>query len=283
VEPVDGPRRHFLAKDFAMSLRRAAVAALASLTALIVISPGAYGAPVSEEPVICTILDTSPDVIVLGVTPKSVQFDVSTDCDDKYAVSWSVRAENYRGSAHVSWLAVCNYHRPADASVFDCAHDGSTTMNMVGTGDWAGNDMAGTTHPLYSYAFYDADGDNFADHGESSDQFTGEFTLLRETTFGSSFDASPASHRRGHKVTFTGQVQRANWDTGQFENYSTWLTLQFRPAGARHFRDVKQVWDDGDSATTTVRATRSGSWRYHVDASSTEAAGNSRSEYVRVR
>jgi hypothetical protein len=71
-----------------MRIRRAAVAALASLTALIVISPGAYGAPVAEEPVTCKILDTSPDVIVLGVTPKSVQFDVSTDCDDQYDVSW---------------------------------------------------------------------------------------------------------------------------------------------------------------------------------------------------
>jgi hypothetical protein len=265
-----------------MRIARAAVSVIASLTALVVSSPGASAASAQDEPVTCTIVDTSPDTIVLGVVPQQVQFAVNTDCDGEHPVSWSVKAENYHGSAHVSWLAVCNYNRPPDGSIFDCTHGGSTMMNMVGTGDWAGNDMAGTTHPLYSYAFYDADGDNFADHGETSDQSTGSFTVLRQTTFGSSFDASPTSRRRGHKVTFSGQVQRANWDTGAYENYSTLLTLQFRPAGASRYQNVKQVWDDGVSATTTVKVTRSGSWRYHVAGSSTEGASNSNHEYVRV-
>jgi hypothetical protein len=269
-----------------MRIRQTVIGVAASFAGLVLISANASGASAASpstdsDPVNCTIVDASPNTIVLGTTAKRVQFDVGTDCDDDYDVKWAVQAENYLGSAHVSWLAVCNYDRPADAAVFDCTHHGSTTMNMVGTGDWTGNDMAGTTHPLYSYAFVDTDGDNSADNGENADSYTDSFTLLRQTTFGSSFQVSPQEH--GRKLSITGQIQHANWDIGRYQKFGAYVMLQFRPAGAEDYKDVKRVWDDGASATTTVKVTRSGFWRYRFGGSSTDAPSNSKSHYVRAR
>jgi hypothetical protein len=263
-----------------MRIRHAALAVLTLLPLALAVP--AQAAPPDDDPVACTIVDTSPDTIVLGTTSKKITFDVGTDCDDSVDVSWSVQAENYYGSAHVSWLAVCNYQRPADPAVFDCNAAGATRMNMVGTGDWTGNDMAGITHPLYAYAFNDADGDNYADNGESADHYSGSFILKRQTTFGSSFNASPEPRRRGQNMNITAQIQRANWDTGHYEKYGTYLSLQFRPEGSDDYSDVKTVWDNGASATTTVKARRSGWWRYHYDGSATEAASDSKADYVKV-
>jgi hypothetical protein len=272
-----------------MRIRRAAAAAVVpvSLLAFLTMSPTARaaagaGAAGGDDPVSCTIVDTSPDVVSLGVTAKQVTFDVGTDCDDDTPISWALSSDVFPGSNGNSWLSVCNYSRPVDGQNYTCNPAGTTSFGVVGKSTFTGNAMA-RSHPLTAFAFNDADGDGRVDNGETSDLMQSSFRLVRTTTFGSSFNASPEPRKRGQTLTITGQLQRANWDTGRYEKFGAYVTLQFRPTGAEDYRDVKRVWDNGVSATTTVRAATSGTWRYHYAGDAVHAASNSKGDAVTVR
>lgn len=266
-----------------MRLRHAVIAAAiapASLLALAIMPSAAHAD--DDPPASCSITDTSPDTIALGVKAQKVKFDVGTDCDDSaYDVGWFISAENYQGSAHVSWLQVCNYDYSGPSEP-DCLHNGSHTMDVVGTGQFLGNQMAGT-HNFSVYAFLDVNGDDRPSADEPDDRTSSSFTLLKKTTFGSSFDATPEPVYRGDKLKITGQIQRANWDTGKYEKFGAWVMLQFRATGDDDYSNVKWVWDNGAHASTSVTATRSGSWRYEFEGSGTEASSDSKADTVTVK
>jgi hypothetical protein len=218
---------------------------------------------VAADPVTCTIIGTSPSTVVLGTTAQTVRFGVQTDCDGKYPVSWVLNSDIYPGSSGASWLLLRNYHYPYGEK-FTHVEDpeGDFPVTFIGAGPFQGNQMVGV-HPLQAAAFYDADADGVADSTEPVSYVNGSFLAQRADTFGDSFQAVPRRRHGAQLLDITGSLQLANWDTGQYEGRQAWVELQFRPAGSRHFRTVKRVWDDGAAASTTVRATRTGAWRYH--------------------
>jgi hypothetical protein len=260
------------------------LAALATLVA-----PGAQAASglatsrVNRQntPVVCTIQNTSPAEVDLWVTPQRVTFDVATDCDQQYHVSWDLNSDIYPGSSGASWLLLRNYHLP-NGEKFTHVEDrhGRFTVDFIGTDTFRGNKMAGV-RPLSAFAFYDANHDGV--NQEPTDYSTSSFVAKRATTFGSSFNAAPNRPKPGETITITGNLQRANWDTGAYDGYATTVTLQFQPAGSDAYTDVKQVTDDGTSATTTVQATQSGRWRYHYSGDGVSGASDSKSDKVVVR
>lgn len=258
---------------------RLCLAALVVPVLALVATPVAHA---DDDPVSCTIVDTSPDIVSIGLTPKRVQFDVGTDCDDDYDVDWVMSSEIYPGSPGVSWLGVCNYARESDHATFDCQHHGSAVINMVDGGGMVGNVHAGQ-HLLNAFAFVDVNDNNRNDFDEPLANLKSSFRVLRATTFGSSFDASPEPRKRGQSMTLTGSIQRANWDTDAYEKFGAWVSLQFRPDGEDDYQDVKYVWDDGIKAKTTIKVTASGSWRYHYGGNDVSGPSNSKADYVSVR
>ena len=234
------------------------------------------GPTAHADSVTCTITGTSPEVIAAGIGPQRVQFGVRTDCDGKYPVSWNLSSDIYPGSTGASWLLLRNYDYPYGEK-FSYVEDpqGYFTLNFVGTGRFQGNQVVGS-HPLRARAFHDADADGVMDSDEIVTEYTGSVRVKRHSTFGDSFTATGPG-RRGHghgPVRFTASLQRANWDSGQYDNFAAWVQLQFRPAGANRYRPVKWVWDDGVSATTRVRPTRTGTWRYHYAGGDISGASN---------
>lgn len=259
---------------------RPALAAFAVLPflCLAISSPPAIADDDGDDPVTCTIVDTSPDAIVLGVTPKNVTFDVGTDCDDDYPVDWIMQSELIPHSPGISWLNVCNYARPTDH--ISCGPAPRARIDVV-HGTLQGNEAAGA-HVLNVYAFYDANGNNEPDADEPLSTMQSSVQLKRATTWGSTFNASPEPRRKGQKMNINGSIKYANWDTGQYQKFGTYVMLQFRPAGQDDYQDVKLVWDNGVDAKTTVKVTRTGTWRYHFDGDDTHGPSNSKGDTVKV-
>lgn len=233
------------------------------------------------EPISCTIESTSPDSVSIGIVPQTVQFAVHTDCDGTYPVDWQMYSDQYVGS-NASWLMMRNWDEPgAGKYTFVESPEGYFTIDPVHHGIHPGNAMAGE-HPLYSSAFVDVDGNGYAGY-ESEPRTFGSttFRLRRATTFGDSFAASSPAAEHHQMIHFTGSLQRADWDTGVYEDLGAWVTLQFQRSGSKHWRNVTRAWDDG-VAHVIAEAKRSGTWRYHYDGDDISGSSDSESVFVDV-
>jgi len=242
----------------------------------------------------CSITGLQPKAVTLGIAARTVQFDVSTDCDDAdHAIRWAVTGDLYPGSAHATWFGACTYTYTGPATL-DCP-DGTATLDLVGTGSFQGNAMAGAQN-AYVYAFDDADGDgrdddttltcdedgNCSSTSSGRDHVTTELSLLRRTSWGSSFSA-PETATKGSDLTLSGRLSQADWDTGTNRTFSTSVKLQFRANGAKKFRTVRTVAAGDGANTVTVTAKRSGSFRFAYRGDDTHARSISSAQHVVVR
>ncbi len=243
----------------------------------------------------CTIAGFSPTRLSLGVAAKSVQFGVTTTCDDAdHAMKWAATGDLFPGSAHVSWLGACTYAYTGP-SVLSCP-EGKATVNVIGTGTFKGNAMAGQQN-VHLYAFDDANGNNRDDdtsyqcdaNGENCvstasgrDTLDTTIALLRRTSWGSTFQATPATVKKGNTIALTGQLTEANWDTGKNTKTAPAVKLQFKANGETKFRSVRSIAAGSSSTSATVTAKRSGSFRFAYAGDATHAASNSASVHVTV-
>ncbi|MGV9813477.1 hypothetical protein ACWDTQ_16345 [Streptomyces cellulosae] len=98
-------------------------------------------------------------------------------------------------------------------------------------------------------------------------------------------NASPEPLRKGRTLTVTGKVTRANWDTHKYQGYAgRTASLQFKAAGATSYTTVRRVKSSSTgSLRATVKATRSGTWRWVYYGNTTSGAKASAGDYVVVR
>ena len=83
----------------------------------------------------------------------------------------------------------------------------------------------------------------------------------------------------------TGKVTRANWDTHKYQAYAgRTVSLQFKAVGAKAYTTVRKVKSNRTGVLrTTVKATRSGTWRWVYYGNTTSGAKASAGDYVVVR
>ncbi len=258
-----------------------ATAALAT-TSLLLAGP-AHAA----DPQPCTITEILPRQAVIGIVGQRVQFGVRTTCDDQ-DVKFAVRGFGLGTSAHAFWIAACNYIYTGPTN-YDCANGGSGVVNPIpgitrGFDFVPGNDLAGPT-PIYATAFVDVNHNNFQDSADdiAMDAVNGTVTLLRETSFGDTFDATPEPVRKGKSIKVSATLSTADWSTGTWAGVDADVKVQFKAAGENRYHTVKTVTATGGELKTTVKAERSGSWRAVYSGSGTIAASTSGSDYVKVR
>ncbi|MDX2932023.1 hypothetical protein [Streptomyces ipomoeae] len=98
-------------------------------------------------------------------------------------------------------------------------------------------------------------------------------------------NASPEPVAKGKKITVTGKLTRADWNTHKFGPYGgRTVTLQFRAKGTDSFKTVKKATTSSTGALkTTVTASTDGSWRWVYYGNSTTGAATSAADYVDVR
>ncbi|MFD5859542.1 hypothetical protein [Streptomyces chartreusis] len=77
-------------------------------------------------------------------------------------------------------------------------------------------------------------------------------------------NASPEPVAKDKTITVTGKVTRANWETRRYASYGGRLvSLQFKPSGAASYTTVKKVYaNSSGDLRTTVKASKTGTWRW---------------------
>ncbi|MFB8087768.1 hypothetical protein [Streptomyces sp. NPDC055992] len=97
-------------------------------------------------------------------------------------------------------------------------------------------------------------------------------------------NAAPEPVVTGKTITVTGKVTRANWETHSYQGYAgRTVSLQFKADGASSYTTVKKVTSGSTgSLETTVKAAKSGTWRWNYYGNSTSGAKASTGDHVIV-
>ncbi|MFD8565906.1 hypothetical protein [Streptomyces sp. NPDC059639] len=98
-------------------------------------------------------------------------------------------------------------------------------------------------------------------------------------------NASPEPVSKGKTITVTGKVTRADWQTRKYVSYAGRLvSLQFKPTGATSYTTVKKVYANGSgNLKTTVKASKTGTWRWVYYGNTTTGPSTSAGDNVVVR
>ncbi|MDX3584327.1 hypothetical protein OG920_15765 [Streptomyces europaeiscabiei] len=98
-------------------------------------------------------------------------------------------------------------------------------------------------------------------------------------------NATPEPVVKGKTLTVKGTLTRADWDASRYAGYKGQkVTLQFKAKGATAYTDVKTVTSGTAGAlSTTVKASKDGSYRYKFAGTSTTAAKTSAADFVDVK
>lgn len=98
-------------------------------------------------------------------------------------------------------------------------------------------------------------------------------------------NASPEPVAKDRTITVTGKVTRADWETRKYVSYGGRLvSLQFKASGAAAYTTVKKVYANGSGGLkTTVKASRTGTWRWVYHGNATTGPSTSSGDDVVVR
>lgn len=100
-----------------------------------------------------------------------------------------------------------------------------------------------------------------------------------------SVNASPEPVTKGRTITVTGKVTRADWQKRKYVSYADRLVnRQFKPSGSASYTTVKQVRANSTgSLRTTVKASKTGTWRWQYYGNTTTGPSTSTGDNVVVR
>ena len=175
----------------------------------------------------CTITNFSPRSVVVGLTPITATFKVSTSGCTRSG--WDVLESEY------------------SFYVYDRAPQ--WTFNPYSNSDAGAKDVIVTA--------------DSSDWTVSERVFADGFNLRRRATWQSNtFNASPEPVRRGAPVSIVGRLIIADWNKDKYVPYaSRQVAVQFRtPTGTHETVETVQTSSDG-WVRTTVPASVTGTWR----------------------
>ncbi|MEV8431313.1 calcium-binding protein [Streptomyces chartreusis] len=111
----------------------------------------------------------------------------------------------------------------------------------------------------------------------------GSFRLKRAAQL--TVNASPEPVTKGARITVTGKLVRANWDTYRYAGYAgQTVKLQFRPKDSSTYTTVVAVKTSSTGTLrTTVKAAKDGYWRWNFAGTTTTGPAKATGDYVDVR
>jgi hypothetical protein len=128
--------------------------------------------------------------------------------------------------------------------------------------------------------------DALADANDGESVFAsrvGSFSLKRAAQL--TVNASPEPVTKGARITVTGKLVRANWDTYRYAGYAGQTGhLQFRPKGSSTYTTVVAVKSSSTGTLrATVKAVKDGYWRWNFTGTTTTGPAKATGDYVDVR
>ncbi|WP_052744159.1 hypothetical protein [Streptomyces odonnellii] len=182
-----------------------------------------------------------------------------------------------RPSRQVTALAgLFNYYwkpatcKSAGKSRYSC----KATLTIDPRAEWFRNEQAGTWK-VHAQAF-GKDGDLYGDYYS---------TVPVKRAANLTVDAAPEPVTKDKKLTITGKLIRAGWNTNKYTNYGSQpVRLEFRKKNSTVYTTVKTVKASASGGLkTTVKAVSDGYWRWNFTGTSTTAAVATAGDYVDVR
>ena len=212
----------------------------------------------------CWVTGYSPDKLVMGsaVVKKTFAIETIVSCTPP---AWQVTVFPYTGSNAGKSVITTDQRSVA-------SFDPKTFTNAD-----AGKHASG------AIAFV-----QFPDGGGM--QITVPFTVARAATFGKTLNATPEPVKKGKKITIKATLKRISftWKSAQKMPYGGYsgqsVALQFEAKGAKTFKTVKTVkTTSGGKFSTTVTASRSGTWRVSYAGNSSTGSVVSTTDAVTVK
>ncbi|MFF8953915.1 calcium-binding protein [Streptomyces sp. NPDC014940] len=238
--------------------------------AVLLTAPGAPAGAAPGDPEVGGATVNSGHDVVVGIT-RNVRFPVTvTGSDDPGLVFADVDLKGPHGGFYTT-DAFCET-TTACTTVFTVnAHPAPGSDDPV--------DLANANAGTWSV-------DALADLGNGESVFApgvGSFGLKRAARL--TVDAAPEPVAKGARITVTGKLVRADWDTYRYAGYAGQaVRLQFRPKNSSTYTTVATVNTGGTgSLRTTVKAVKDGSWRWNFTGTRTTGPARTAGDYVDVR
>ncbi len=238
-----------------MNKRLAAIMAASALTL--------GGAVVTAQPAAaegaCTITDYSPRTVKLGISPKSVTFDVHTaGC---ITTGWGVDIDGTPPSGY-TWLVFAYESHPSEVlnPSWDLQNrDAGYAFDVVTEAD---DESWSTTTRVFRDSF-----------------------RVKRNTYISGFNASPEPVQKYGWVRLRGKLNVADWDNGRYVAAKyRWVNIQFKPAGTNTWITRKMVKTNGYGwVDTHAQAYTSGTWRLNYGGNAQFGNKVGPGDYVAVR
>ncbi|MFE7274779.1 calcium-binding protein [Streptomyces sp. NPDC057623] len=244
--------------------------AVASAVGLLLVGVGSSADATPRGPVVSGATVNSGRDVIVGIT-HDVVFPVTVTGSDDPGLNF---ADVDLKGPHGGFYTTDAYCETATAC---------TTVFTVNAHPAAGSDdpvdLANANAGTWSVdALVDADtGDSVFAPG------VGSFGLKRAARL--TVNASPEPVAKGARITVTGKLVRANWDTYRYAGYTGQaVKLQFRPKDSSTYTTVATVnTSNTGTLRTTVKAVKDGYWRWDFTGTTTTGPAKATGDYVDVR
>ncbi|WP_225823876.1 calcium-binding protein [Streptomyces naphthomycinicus] len=238
--------------------------------AVLLAGTGASADAAPGDPVVSGAVVNSGHDVIVGIT-HDVRFPVEVTGSDDSGLSFAdVDLKGPHGGFYTT-DAFCQTATACTTAFTVNAHPAPGSDDPV--------DLANANAGTWSVdALVDAnDGDSVFAPG------VGSFGLKRAARL--TVDASPEPVAKGARITITGKLERANWDTYRYAGYAGQaVKLQFRPKGSSTYTTVATVNTSGTGTLrTTAKAVKDGYWRWSFTGTTTTGPAKAAGDYVDVR
>ncbi|GAA5023955.1 hypothetical protein GCM10023335_57100 [Streptomyces siamensis] len=233
-------------------------------------SADAASGTASSDPVVSGATVNSGHDVIVGIT-HNVQFPVTVTGSDDSGLSFAdVDLKGPHGGFYTT-DAFCETATACTMGFTVNAHpapgsDDPVDLANANAGTWSVDALVDTNDGVSVFA-----------RGVAS------FGLKRAAQL--TVNASPEPVAKGARITVTGKLVRANWDTYRYAGYTGQaVKLQFRPKGSDTYTTVATVnTSSTGTLRTTVKAVKDGYWRWNFTGTNTTGPAKATGDYVDVR
>ncbi|MEU1198645.1 calcium-binding protein [Streptomyces sp. NPDC005813] len=250
--------------------RGVVVGAVAVLLAGVGASADAVSGTAPSDPVVSGATVNSGHDVIVGIT-HNVQFPVTVTGSDDSGLSFAdVDLKGPHGGFYTT-DAFCESTTACTMGFTVNAHpapgsDDPVDLANANAGTWSVDALVDTNDGVSVFA-----------RGVAS------FGLKRAAQL--TVNAAPEPVAKGARITVTGKLVRANWDTYRYAGYTGQsVKLQFRPKDSNTYTTVATVnTSSTGTLRTTVKAVKDGYWRWNFTGTNTTGPAKATGDYVDVR